>query len=236
MLFEFTKENMNFFLKELGKEFRKLNGTKIQAEIILIGGGSILANYNFREMTTDMDAVIHASSVMKEAILRVSDKHNLPYDWLNTDFKRTASFSKRLEEVSVYYKTFSNILEIRTITAEYLIAMKLMSGRQYKNDLSDIAGILWEHKKSGNLITRKKINDAIIKLYENNQIPDISMNLLDEVFSNENFENSYKKFRKSEIEINNTVREFRQKYPDEAKKQSINDIIEIIRQRKGESE
>jgi len=236
MLFEFTKENMNFFLKELGKEFRKLNGTKIQAEIILIGGGSILANYNFREMTTDMDAVIHASSVMKEAILRVSDKHNLPYDWLNTDFKRTASFSKRLEEVSVYYKTFSNILEIRTITAEYLIAMKLMSGRQYKNDLSDIAGILWEHKKSGNLITRKKINDAIIKLYENNQIPDISMNLLDEVFSNENFENSYKKFRKSEIEINNTVREFRQKYPDEAKKQSITDIIEIMRQRKGESE
>ena len=33
-------------------------------EIILIGGASILANYGFRDMTYDMDAVILASSVM----------------------------------------------------------------------------------------------------------------------------------------------------------------------------
>ena len=52
-----------------------------------------------------------------------------------------------LHEVSVYYRTFSNVLTIRTITAEYLLAMKLMSGRRYKNDLSDIVGILWEHQK-----------------------------------------------------------------------------------------
>ena len=69
MSIEFTKENMNTFLKDLGKEFRKLNGTKMRAEIVLTGGGAILANYGFREMTTDMDAIIRSSSVMKEAIL-----------------------------------------------------------------------------------------------------------------------------------------------------------------------
>lgn len=40
----FTKENVDYFLKELAKEFRKRNGSKTPAEIILIGGASILGN------------------------------------------------------------------------------------------------------------------------------------------------------------------------------------------------
>ncbi|MCL2081760.1 MAG: DUF6036 family nucleotidyltransferase [Oscillospiraceae bacterium] len=92
----FTKENLDTTLKELGKTFRKLNGTKMPAEIILIGGAAILANYGFREMTYDIDAVILASSAMKEAINHVGDKMGLPNGWLNADFKRTASFSEKL--------------------------------------------------------------------------------------------------------------------------------------------
>ncbi|MGN0340876.1 MAG: hypothetical protein ACI4D0_10330 [Lachnospira sp.] len=49
----FTKENLDSYLKELAKEFRKKNGTRMPAEIILIGGASILINYGFREMTYD---------------------------------------------------------------------------------------------------------------------------------------------------------------------------------------
>ncbi|MDD6157156.1 MAG: hypothetical protein PUB52_09090 [Lachnospiraceae bacterium] len=37
-----TKENLDNYLKELAKEFRKKNGDRIPAEIILIGGDSIL--------------------------------------------------------------------------------------------------------------------------------------------------------------------------------------------------
>jgi len=64
----FTKDNLDTYLKELAKEYRRLNGTAMPAEIILIGGAAILANYGFRDMTCDVDAVIHASSSMKEAI------------------------------------------------------------------------------------------------------------------------------------------------------------------------
>lgn len=161
----FTKGNLNEYLKELAKEFRKLNGTKMPAEIILIGGAAILAGYGFREMTYDIDAVIVASSAMKEAINRVGDRLDLPNGWLNTDFKNTNSYSDKLPAVSVYYKTFSNIITVRMVAAEYLIAMKLMSGRQYKNDLSDIAGILWEHQRNGNPISREAIDKAISVLY-----------------------------------------------------------------------
>ena len=40
----FTKENLNTYLKELGKEYKKINGKSMPAEIILIGGAAILAN------------------------------------------------------------------------------------------------------------------------------------------------------------------------------------------------
>lgn len=45
----FTKESLDCYLKELAKEFRKKNGTRMPVEIILIGGASILINYHFME-------------------------------------------------------------------------------------------------------------------------------------------------------------------------------------------
>jgi len=231
MSFEFTKENMNDCFRDLGKEFRKLNGTKMRAEIVLIGGGSVLANYGFRDLTTDMDAIIRSSSVMKEAISRVADKYNLPRDWLNEGFKRTKSYSNRLEEISIYYRTFSNILEIRTVAAQYLIAMKLISGRQYKNDLSDIVGILWEHKKRDNPITREVIEDAVYKLYNTKTIPKISENLLDEIFGEEDLEAAYLRFRDSEKEAKELLLRFDKENPGELTGESINTIIEIMRKR-----
>ena len=57
----FTRENLDSYLMELAKEFRKKNGSRMPAEIILMGGASILINYGFREMTYDMDAIIKSS-------------------------------------------------------------------------------------------------------------------------------------------------------------------------------
>ena len=123
-----------------------MGGKDTPAEIILIGGAAILANYGFREMTYDMDAIINASSAMNDAIRRVGDEYQLPVGWLNTDFRHTKSFTPKLIQFSKYYKTFAGILSVRTITGEYLIAMKMVSARQYKNDLSDIVGIVGRYR------------------------------------------------------------------------------------------
>ena len=53
-----TKENLDTYLKELAKHFRKLNGKTMPAEITLIGGASILINYGFRASTYDVDRVV----------------------------------------------------------------------------------------------------------------------------------------------------------------------------------
>ena len=161
----FTKENLDYYLKELAKEFRKRNGKNTPAEIVLVGGAAILANYGFREMTYDIDAVITASSAMKEAVNTVGDRLGLPNGWLNADFKNTSSYSPKLSQYSKYYRTYSNVLNIRTISAEYLVAMKLMSGRRYKKDLSDIIGILSEQERRGEPLSYRQIDCAVRNLY-----------------------------------------------------------------------
>ena len=100
----FTKDDLDNCLKELAKEYRRLAGKDMPAEIVLVGGAAVLTRYGFRDMTTDVDAIIHAASSMKDAINKVGDKFDLPNNWLNADFMRTGSYSPRLDEVSVYYR------------------------------------------------------------------------------------------------------------------------------------
>ena len=224
--FTFSKENLDLYLKELGKEFRKLSGKNAHAEMILIGGASIILNYDFRSMTNDADAVIYTDATMKDAINRVRDKYGLPDGWLNEDFKNTSSYTYKLRGISVPYKTFSNILHVRMITAEYLIAMKTMSGRQYKYDLSDIAGILYEHEKRGNPISRNNINKAISELYGDNQIPKIARQYLDDLFrSDKRYDEIYTETRNNEKEAKSILLEVHKNQPGEVNKNNINEVI-----------
>lgn len=228
----FTKENLDTYLKELAKEFRKINGKSMPAEIILIGGAAILVNYGFRDMTTDVDAIIHAASSMKDAINRVGDKYELPNGWLNTDFMRTGSYSPKLNEVSVHYRTFSNVLEIRTIASEYLIAMKLRSGRKYKNDLSDIIGILAEHEKKGEPISLETINDAVNNLYGGwDDFPTDSKKFIEDAINTGNYEQVYASTNAEEKRSKEILIGFEQDYPGVTNESNINDILKNLKNR-----
>jgi len=228
-----TRDNLNEYLKVLAKEFHRLNGTKIPAEIILVGGAAVLASYGFRELTYDVDAVIVASSVMKEAINIVSEKLNLPRGWLNTDFKRTDSYSEKLLEKSVYYKTFSNILFVRTVAAEYLVAMKLMSGRRYKNDISDIYGILWEHRKNGKPISKTTIEFAVTELYGDlTKLSDTSIMLLEKAFEDGDYETLFNRSREDEKQANKILVEFDEKYPNTLKTENIDTVLEQMKRKR----
>ena len=228
-----TRENLDQYLKELAKEFRRLNGKVIPAEIVLVGGASILANYGFREATYDMDAIIQASSAMKEAINHVGDHLGLPSGWLNTDFIKTKSFSPKLIEYSTYYKRFSNILTIRTVTSEYLIAMKLMSGRKYKNDLSDIIGILHEHEKQGKPISMKRIKTAVCNLYRSfDALPKDSIEFIEGVMATDNLESMYRQYREEEAESKTSLLDFEKQYPDIMTEDNISDILKAAKAKK----
>lgn len=73
-----------------------MNGRNALDEIILVSGAAILANYGFHDMTYNIDAVITASSAMKEVVNAVGDRLDLLNSWFNVDFKNMNSYSPKL--------------------------------------------------------------------------------------------------------------------------------------------
>lgn len=233
----FTKENLDQYLKELAKEFRKRNGKSVPAEIILIGGASVLINYGFREMTYDMDAIINAASSMKDSINYIGDKYNLPNGWMNDDFMRTDSYTPKIAAFSKYYRTYSNVVTFRTVSGEYLIAMKLKSGREYKYDRSDVIGILWEHEKRGEPLTLNRIRQAVADLYGSYDVLTDNVKLfIEHALENGDYEKMYNRVRQAEAENKENLLEYQEKKPGVINTDNVSDIIAALRRRKERQE
>lgn len=229
----FKKDNLDLYLKELAKEYKKLAGGNMPAEIILIGGAAVIGSYGFRDMTTDIDAVITAASVMKDAINQIGDRFDLPNGWLNADFRNTDSYSNKLPQYSSFYKSYSRVLNVRIMTGEYLIAMKLRAFRQYKNDLSDIIGILAEHEKNGDGITIERIDKAVENLYGSwNGFPDGARDFITKTISAGNYEDVYSLVRKNEKETKEQLVEFQENYPGVLKGENVSDVLQSLREKK----
>ncbi|SEW36724.1 hypothetical protein SAMN05216413_2495 [Ruminococcaceae bacterium KH2T8] len=232
----FTKDNLDRYLKALAKEYRKLNGKGVPAEITLIGGVSVLINYDFREMTYDMDAIIHASSSMKDAIAHIGDRFGLPTGWMNEDFKNTASYTPKIEQYSKYYRTYSNIVTFRTVSEEYLIAMKMRSGRNYKFDRSDIIGILKAQEEKGDPITLDKIKRAVTELYGSYEIIDKDIReLVEQALSTKEYVKLYTLIRCNELDNKNILIEYHETKPEVITKDNVDEILEILRKKRNDN-
>ena len=224
-----TKEKLDSYLKAVAKQFRKLNGKSMPAEITLIGGASILINYGFRDSTYDVDALIHASSSMKDAINFVTDTMGLPNGWLNEDFKNTKSYTPRLVNYSKYYRTFSNVVTVRTITGEYLVAMKLMAYRQYKHDISDVVGILRDQQKAGDPLTFEQIDTAVKNLYDGwENLPAEAQTMIQGILEKEDLDELYASYAKEEQAAKEALLDFEGEYPDVLGEDNLEDILKHL--------
>ena len=229
----FNKDNLDHYFYELSKVYKKLGGKKMPAEIILVGGAAIIENYGFREMTSDIDAVIQAASIMDEAISKVGDMFDLPVGWFNEDFVKTVSYSRKLAVYSKFYKTFNQVLTVRTVSAEYLIAMKLCSGRKYKNDLSDIVGILAEHQKSGDIITYERIDKAVINLYGSwDRISDESVSFIKNTLEHGDYDLLYSSIKEKEVETKEILIKFQDDYPKVLNEDNMNAVLNALNRKK----
>ena len=77
--------------------------------------------------------------------------------------------------------------------------MKLMSGRRYKKDLSDIVGILNEQKRIGKPLDYSKIDRAVKDLYDSwNGISEYTTKVLKAALESENLEELFEEQVKEE--------------------------------------
>lgn len=168
---------------------------------------------------------------MDDAILAVADRLDLPPGWLNSDFTRTRSYSPKLVEHSKYYKTFSNILTVRTVSEEYLIAMKLMSARPYKNDLSDIFGILAEQYYIGKPISLDRIKQAVIDLYGAFDFINADIwSLIEKGSSEESLTQIYNEQRNGEVRSKELLVQFDENYKNVLNEDNLENILKKLKE------
>lgn len=72
-----TRANAMDIIRRFAKEYRKALG-KAPGEIIIVGGGSIMLNYQFRDATQDFDVILRTASGVRDIITRFADENNLP--------------------------------------------------------------------------------------------------------------------------------------------------------------
>jgi hypothetical protein len=228
MSFDFNRSNIDHYLYLVAKEYKKENRSNPEAEIIIVDGASMIMNYSFRDTTTDIDSIIRASSSMKDVINKIGDENGLGTGWLNEDFKNTVSYSYKLIENSRFYKKFCNCLSVRTVSNEYLLAMKVRSARIYKHDLSDIIGIIKEHQEMGKEITFELLNEAYRKLYDED-ISEPMADKLNEIFKHIDLEELFYSTKEEENKNLEAVKRAEAEYKDAVNEKNINSFIEHFR-------
>ncbi len=164
---------------------------------------------------------------MKEAVNIVGDRLGLPNGWLNADFKNTSSYSPKLSQYSKYYRTYSNVLNIRTISSEYLVAMKLMSGRRYKKDLSDIIGILSEQERMGEPLSYQQIDCAVRNLYDGwDNISEYAIQVLKAALNSENLKALFMEQEREEALSKQAVLQVQKYEGEKVKESNVDEIIQ----------
>lgn len=129
-----SKEQIIDYLQQLGG---KLAAQGLHGEILITGGAVMCLVHEARDATKDIDALYEPKSIINEIAAQIAEENDLPNDWLNDSVKGFMSVHATAED----FMTFDG-LHVQTVTAEYLLAMKLMSARYGERDYEDIRFLL----------------------------------------------------------------------------------------------
>jgi len=129
-----SKAQILDYLRQLGEELAMQN---LEGEILLTGGAAMCLVHEARDMTKDVDALYEPKAVINNIAARIAERNGLSENWLNDSVKGFLTPNAPTED----YLAFKG-LRVQTVTAEYLLAMKLMSARYGEKDYEDIRFLL----------------------------------------------------------------------------------------------
>ncbi|MFH0926095.1 MAG: DUF6036 family nucleotidyltransferase [bacterium] len=149
----------------------ELTTLKISGEIILFGGASMCLVYDARTSTKDIDALYEPKTIINQLVKKIAESNNLRDDWLNDSIKGFISRNYDVKE----FITLSN-LKIYTVSPQYLLAMKLLSGRDVDyDDIKYLISILGLH-------TSEEVYNILLKYYPNDRILPKTQYIIEEIF------------------------------------------------------
>nr|BBH90097.1 hypothetical protein KTC_48480 [Thermosporothrix sp. COM3]BBH90162.1 hypothetical protein KTC_49130 [Thermosporothrix sp. COM3]BBH90227.1 hypothetical protein KTC_49780 [Thermosporothrix sp. COM3] len=150
-----NRKDIEKLLKELDKELCKQQLTS-RVQIMIVGGAYMLTQIRNREATNDVDVVflhIEDRQIFKQSVVSIARKQQLPVTWLN-DLVDDFLTELGLPGKYVPWKRFK-CLEVYVPPKEYILALKLLAGRQ--KDLPDIDALAKQLK----IRTRKQAQQLL---------------------------------------------------------------------------
>lgn len=136
-------------------------------EVCLYGGAVMMLAYDVREITKDVDAVLHPSELGFKLARQVAAELGLPEAWINDDVRQFLAPSGQMRVLPWEGPGIA----LTAPTAGYLLAMKALACRQalpgYQGDLDDLRFLI---AKMG-ISSVNEIQGHIDRYYPDDVIP-----------------------------------------------------------------
>ncbi|MBM3853032.1 MAG: hypothetical protein FJ399_07735 [Verrucomicrobia bacterium] len=152
----------------------------VRLEMTLYGGAVMLLAYDARDVTKDVDAIVHPPEVARRLAHRVAAELGWPEDWLNDEVRLFLGVREAKNEFPLPNISRAG-LHITRPTARYLLAMKVMACRKplpgYAGDLADIRLLL----RVTRIRTLAGIEQAVDAFFPDTVLPDTTRLTLGEL-------------------------------------------------------
>ncbi|MBV9689273.1 MAG: hypothetical protein JO202_06135 [Ktedonobacteraceae bacterium] len=175
-------QDIEMYLADLGQELRN-QGIRQPVRILMIGGAFMLTQIHNRPTTNDVDVLLkdieHATTsslyqTFRAAARVVSNRNHLPNSWINDvigDFLRDTGAVPE----GILWRRYA-ALEVYVPPSEYILALKLLAGRQKdQRDIQALCQLL-------HIRTRQQAHQLIDRYIPNRQVQ--QTNALDEKLDN----------------------------------------------------
>ncbi|MEN1969612.1 hypothetical protein WMZ97_16230 [Lentibacillus sp. N15] len=104
----------------------KLEENKLELTLNIYGGAVMMACFDVRPATKDIDALFETSSLIDTILVDIAEVYGLAEDWINQDIRGPLKHLKGEQLKEIYQ--FKN-LRVFAPTAEQMLAMKILSAR-----------------------------------------------------------------------------------------------------------
>jgi hypothetical protein len=165
-----TNELMLKYLRRIGEELER---SGLKGEIILTGGASMCLVHGARKTTLDIDALFEPDTAIRLIAYKIAEDEGLPITWLNDAVQ---IFVKPDAPVDSFMK-FKG-LNVSTVSAEYLLAMKIYANRLDEKDIADIKFL----SNKLDITEKEQALDILLKYFPPERASPESYVKLDEVF------------------------------------------------------
>lgn len=133
---DFGAEQLHDLFDELSTELDKRDQT---AQLFVVGGAAMALAYDDTRLTRDVDAAFEPTSTVRQLSRELGERHGLEPDWINDAVKGFLPGTDA--KARTVYE--SDSLLVQVASPEYLLAMKLHSGRA-ERDIDDAVTLFTE--------------------------------------------------------------------------------------------